>query len=73
MGTVTILVVVVFPPPQLNVAPIVVDDTVNVSLVVTHVNVTGVEIVALGVGVLCITVVLAEVVQALAGSVTVTV
>ena len=41
----------VFPPPQLNVAPVVVDDAVNVSLVVTQVKITGVEIAALGTGV----------------------
>ena len=43
--------VVVFPPPQLNVAPAVVDEAVKVSLVVTQVKTTGVAIAAFGTGV----------------------
>ena len=42
---------VVFPPPQLNVAPTVVDEAVRVSLVVTHVKTEGEAIAALGTGV----------------------
>ena len=43
--------VVVFPPPQLTVAPAVVDEAVNTWLVVTHVKAAGVAIAALGTGV----------------------
>jgi len=37
------------PPPQLNVAPVVVEEAVNVSEVVTQVKTTGAAILALGV------------------------
>ena len=36
------------PPPQLKVAPPVVDDAVNVSLVVAQVNTPGVAILVFG-------------------------
>ena len=42
------LVVVVFPPPQLKVTPPVVDDAVSVSLVVEQVSATGVLMLTLG-------------------------
>ena len=38
----------VIPPPQLNVAPPVVEEAVSVSLVVLHVKVTGAATLALG-------------------------
>ena len=36
------------PPPQLNVAPPVVDEALNVTLVVAQVNMPGAAILALG-------------------------
>ena len=36
------------PPPQLNVAPVVVDDAVNASIRLEQVSTTGVEMLALG-------------------------
>ena len=47
-GADTIFVVVVIPPPQLKVAPPVVEDAVNVSLVVEQVKTTGADTLALG-------------------------
>ena len=47
-GNATVLVLVVFPPPQLDVAPLVVDDAVKVSVVLAHVRVEGVDILAFG-------------------------
>jgi hypothetical protein len=41
-------VVVVLPPPQLNVAPVVVDDAVSVTLVTKQVNVAGTAMLAFG-------------------------
>lgn len=38
----------VIPPPQLKVAPPVVDDAVSVSLIVEQVKTTGADIPALG-------------------------
>ena len=67
------LVVVVLPPPQLNVAPVVVDDTVRVTLVTEQVNVAGTAMLALGGVVFCVTVCVAVAVHPFAGSVTVTV
>ena len=72
-GNVIVFVVVVFPLPQLNVAPVVVDKAVNVSLIVVHVKTVGEAIAALGIGVFWITVVLAEAVHPLDGSVIVSV
>ena len=72
-GTETVLAAVVMPPPQLNVAPVVVDDAVKVSLVVVQVRTTGVAMLALGKLMFCVTVVEAVLVHPLVGSVTVTV
>ena len=47
-GTEMLLVAVVTPPPQLNVAPLVVDEALNVSLVVVHVSGAGEAMLALG-------------------------
>ena len=38
----------VLPPPQLNVAPVVVDDAVSVTLVTEQVKVAGTAMLALG-------------------------
>ena len=43
-----VFVAVVIPPPQLNVAPPVVDDAVNISLVVEQVKIIGAATPALG-------------------------
>ena len=67
------LVAVVIPPPQLNVAPPVVEDAVNTSLVTVHVNAEGAAILALGALVFCVTIAEAVLVQPFAGLVTVTV
>ena len=48
VGEDTVFVVVVFPPPQLNVAPGVVEPAVNVSLMVEQVKTTGAAILAFG-------------------------
>jgi hypothetical protein len=66
------LVAVVMPPPQLKVAPPVVDVAVRVSLVLVQVKTVGGLIAALGVVIFWVTVTDAEVVQLLEGSVTVT-
>ena len=63
----------VLPPPQLNVAPIVVDDAVRVTLVTEQVNVAGTAMLALGGVMVCVTVCEAVAVHPFAGSVTVTV
>ena len=65
--------VVVFPPPQSNVAPAVEDDAVSVTLVLVHVNTAGAAMLALGVAIFCTTVADAVFVQPFDGSVTVTV
>jgi hypothetical protein len=67
------LVVVVLPPPQLNVAPVVVDDAVRITLVTEQVNVAGTAMLALGDIVFCVTVCVAVAVHPFDGSVTVTV
>ena len=67
----TELVAVVTPPPQLNVAPPVVDDAVNVSVVVVQVKTVGAATLAFGAVVFCVTVADAVLVQPLDGSVTV--
>ena len=72
-GVDTVFVVVIFPPPQSNVAPAVVDDAVNVTLVTAHVNTAGEAILAFGVVMFCVTVADAVLVQPFDGSVTVTV
>lgn len=64
---------VVTPPPQLNVAPAVVDEAVSVSEVEEQVSVVGAVIEALGEVMFWVTVVPAPAVQPLDGSVTVTV
>ena len=61
------------PPPQLNVAPVVVDEADSVSLTLLQVKTVGVDIVTTGAVMFCITFTVAEPVQPLAGSVTVTV
>ena len=70
------LVIVLFAvvtPPQLNVAPPVVEDAVIVSLVVVQVNTTGAVMLTTGTVIFCVTVADAMAVQPLDGSVTVTV
>ena len=67
-----VLVAVVAPPPQLKVAPVVVEVAVSVSLVLVHVKTVGGLIPALGAVMFWVTVTAAEVVQLLEGSVTVT-
>ena len=66
------LVAVVTPPPQLNVALLVVDEAVNVSLVKVQVNTAGVEILAFGSVIFCTTETDVVPVQPFAGSVAVT-
>ena len=62
----------VFPPPQLNVAPAVLDEAVNVSLVLVHVSSVGGEILRFGATISWIIVTEAEPVHPLDGSVAVT-
>ena len=50
-GKETVFVAVVIPPPQLKVAPPVVDDAVNVSLVLVQVRIAGAAMLALGMAV----------------------
>ena len=71
-GTVTVLLAVVTPPPQLNVAPLAVDEAVKTSLVTAHVNTVGEVMLADGVLMFCVTVVEAVPVHPLAGLVAVT-
>ena len=47
-GAATVFVAVVTPAPQLNVAPVVVEDAVNAWLVVEQVKTIGAAILALG-------------------------
>lgn len=68
----TVLVDVVFPPPQLNVAPAVLDEAVKVSLMLVHVSSIGEEILTFGAIIFWVTVVEAEPVHPLDGSVAVT-
>ena len=58
--------------PQLKVAPVVVDDAVIVTLVTAQVSVAGGAMLTLGGMIAWLTVVEAELVQPLEGSVTVT-
>ena len=67
------LFAVVTPPPQLKVAPPVVDEAARTSLVVVQVKTAGAAILALGEVMFCMTVVEAVFVQPLTGFVTVTV
>ena len=69
----TVLVLVVFPPPQSNVAPAVVDDAVSITLVTAQVRVAGVAIAAFGGVIFLTTMAEAMVKHPLTGSVTVTV
>ena len=64
---------VVTPPPQLNVAPPVVDEAVNTSLVATQVKTVGVAMLAFGAVKFWVTVTEAVLVHPLTGLVTVTV
>ena len=68
-----VFVVVVTPPPQLKVAPPVVDEAVKASLVVAQVRTDGAAMLALGTVMFCVTVEEAVAVQPLPGLVTVTV
>ena len=67
------LVAVVIAPAQLKVAPPVVEDAVNVSLIFVHVRAVGAAILALGTVVFCVTVADMVFMHPLAGFVTVTV
>ena len=71
-GDEIVLVAVVTPPPQLKMAPTVVDEAVSVSLNVVQVKVVGAAMLAFGTAVFCVTTALAVLVQPLAGFVTVT-
>ena len=64
---------VVSPPPQLKVAPAVVEEAVNVSLVLAHVSMPGAAMLALGGVRFSVTLAKAVLVHPLEGSVTVTV
>ena len=66
-------VLVIIPPPQLKVTPVVVEVAVRVTLVMAQVSVAGAAILTLGGVMLCDTVAEAVLVQPLAGFVTVTV
>lgn len=72
-GPVTVLLTVVTPPPQLKVAPVVVEEAVSVSVVVVQVKVTGAAMAELGGVVFWVTVTDAVLVHPFDGSVTVTV
>ena len=63
---------VVTPPPQLKVAPAVVEVAVSVWLVLVQVKTVGGLMPALGGVIFCVTLIVAVLVQPLAGSVTVT-
>ncbi len=67
------LVEVVIPPPQLYVAPLVVEEAVKTSLVMVQLKTSGVAILTLGAVVFCVTLTEAVLVQPLDGLVTVTV
>ena len=62
----------VIPPPQLNAAPVVVEDAVKVSVGDAQVIGEGAAILALGAVIFCVTVVEAVFVQPLEASVAVT-
>ena len=66
------MVAVVMPPPQLNVAPGVVEPAVRVTLVMVQVSSAGGAIVTFGTVMFWVTVVVVVAVQLLAGSVTIT-
>ena len=72
-GAETVFVAVVIPPPQLKVAPPVVDEAVRVSLVVVQFKTTGAAMLALGAVIFCVTVAEAVAVHPFAGLVTVTI
>ena len=63
----------VIPPPQLNVAPVVVDDATSPWLVNAQVNTIGIAILTLGNTMFCVTIADAVLTQPVDGSVTVTV
>ena len=63
----------VTPPPQLNVAPVVVEVAVIVSLVFVQVKMPGAPTPALGAVIFCVTVAEAVLVHPFEGSVTVTI
>ena len=63
----------VFPPPQLKVAPPVGEDAVNAWLTIVQVRTTGAATLALGAVMFCVTVADAVLVHPLTGFVTVTV
>jgi hypothetical protein len=63
----------VLPPPQLNVAPVVVDDAVRVTLLTVQFKLPEAVTPALGTVLFCVTVCVAVAVHPFAGSVTVTV
>ena len=64
--------VVVTPPPQLNVAPTVDEDAVIVTLRTVQVSEAGGAMLTFGVVIFCVTMIEADAVHPLAGSVTVT-
>ena len=66
-------VAVVTPAPQLNVAPVVVEEAVKVMLVVEQDKVAGVAMLEFGSAMFCVIVIVAVVEQPFVGSVTVTV
>ena len=68
----TVFVAEVFPPPQLKVAPVVLDVAVRLSLKLVQVRTAGAAIAALGATMFWITETDAEAVQPFDGSVTVT-
>ena len=72
-GLEIVFAAVVIPPPQLKVAPVVVDEAESVSLVIVQVKTTGGAMAALGGVTVCVTVTDEEVVHPFDGSVTVTV
>ena len=72
-GVETVFVVVVLPPPQLKVAPPVVEDAVKFSFNVVQVKTTGAAMLAFGAVMFWGTVAEAVAVQPLAGLVIVTV
>ena len=71
-GEETVLILPLPPPLQAYVAPAALEEAVSVTEVTAQVSVAGGAIVALGGVMFCVTVVDADAVQPLAGSVTVT-
>ena len=71
-GALTVLVAVVLPPPQLNVAPAVVELAVSVVFVFVQVNCAGGAMLKFGGVMFWVTVVLVVAVHPLLGSVAVT-